>query len=198
MNICWERKCDEVDRLIGESKPRQAWKTMRTLKTSSREVKSINAIGMDSCKRYYECLLIEDRYNFREVDYTNEPVNHVVRKVTVKEVREAIKAIKNNKTVGPGSMPTELITNSPTVTLELIAMLFTSCLQDTEVPEEWKFSYVGFVSKKSSKRKCANYRESSSISSMCRLYGRIVKSRTEEQVKDCGFRPGRSAIGRHY
>ncbi|GJQ80321.1 hypothetical protein Trydic_g12204 [Trypoxylus dichotomus] len=92
---------------------------------NTSEVKFINPIGMDSWRM--------------EVDYTNEPVNQAV---TVKEVIEAMKTMKNNKAVGQGGMLMELIRNPPIVTLEPIARLFTSCLQGSVVPEEWKIAYT--------------------------------------------------------
>lgn len=198
MNKFWERKCDEMDRLIGSSKSRQAWKTIRTLKNNTREVKIIDPIGIDNWKKYYQALLNEDRNNFKEVDYTSELVNQDVREVTIEEVIDTVKYMKNNKAAGPGGMPIELIKNSPIVTVEAIARLFTDCLEGGEVPEEWKIAYVSSIHKKGSKMKCENYRGISVTSSMCRLYGRILKSRIEKQIKDSeeqsGFRPGRSCV----
>ncbi|GJQ79090.1 hypothetical protein Trydic_g5346 [Trypoxylus dichotomus] len=95
----------------------------------------------------------------------------------------------------PEGMPIELIKNSPIATSEAIARLFTSCLQGSGVPEQWKNAYVGSIHKKDNKMKCDNYRGISLTPAMCRLYGRIVRSGIEEQVKDSeeqsGYRPGR-------
>ncbi|GJQ67897.1 hypothetical protein Trydic_g16657 [Trypoxylus dichotomus] len=105
----WPTTQDSEDRksymgLIGGSKSRQTWKTLRTLKTNSRDVKPINPIGMDNWKRYYESLLIEERNNFRKENYANEPVNQLVREVTVAKVIEAMKTMINSKAADPGSI----------------------------------------------------------------------------------------------
>ncbi|GJQ81578.1 hypothetical protein Trydic_g9953 [Trypoxylus dichotomus] len=92
-------------------------------------------------------------------------------------------------------MPMELARNSPIVTLEAITRLFPSGLQSCEFPEEWKIGRVSFIPRKGS-MESEIYRGISVTSSIYKLYGRIVKPRVEEQLKDSeqltGSRPGRS------
>lgn len=64
------------------------------------------------------------------------------------------------------------------------------------IPTEWKSAFISSIHKKGDKKNCSNYRGLSVISSVGRLYGRILRGRIEKQMIDLeeqsGFRPGRS------
>lgn len=127
---------------------------------------------------------------------TEEEGEAQIEEITLEEVKKALKQMKNNKAPGPGDLPIELIKHATTKALEVICTLFNKCLQGDDIPTDWKISYINPIYKKGNRSECGNYRAISITSSVGRLYGRILKSRIEEEYKDIeeqsGFRPGRS------
>lgn len=63
---------------------------------------------------------------------------------------------------------------------------------------DWKSSYMTTIHKKGDKTKCENYRGMAVTSSVSRVYGRVLKSRIEQEYQgmdveeQAGFRAGRS------
>lgn len=198
-NELWEKKCEEVGRFMGGTRVSEAWKMIKTLRKDERQNTKISLIEMEEWKEYYEKLLVEKRRNFmmknRNIDMNSE---ETVDKITQLEIKTALKKCKNKKAAGPGSIPIELIKNGPDILIELIEELFNKCLFGDQVPKEWNLSYISSIFKKGDKKLCQNYRGISVISSMGRLYGRILKTRIESVYQDIeeqsGFRAGRSCL----
>lgn len=67
-----------------------------------------------------------------------------------------------------------------------------------DVPTEWKTAYITNIYKKGDRKECTNYRPISVTNSVSRIYGKIIKMRLENAIKDVeeqnGFRAGRSCI----
>ena len=197
-NQFWDRKCTEIDGQLGGSKARAAWNTINNLRKNKKETWTIDPIGLETWKKYYEELLTEDRNEFKEVKYDVVEVRNQMTPVTIDEVKKAIKTMKGNKAAGPGGVPIELYKNAPDVTIQYLTTLFQKCLDGEEIPVEWKIAQISSLYKKGDKKNCANYRGLSVTASTGRLYGRILRDRIEKEIVDqeeqSGFRPGRSCI----
>ena len=104
--------------------------------------------------------------------------------------------MKNGRASGPNGLPIELIKHGPDALLELLAYVFNCFLRGEELPPEWKTAHISNLYKKGDRRQCSNYRGLSVTNSLSRLYGKIIKTRIEQQITEeeeqNGFRAGRS------
>lgn len=144
----------------------------------------------------------EERDQFREVNQHENEMSFSASpiRIQVKEVTDACQRLKNRKAPGPGNIPGELIKYGTKKLFEHLAKLFQTCINTGKIPEEWTESYLTPIHKKCSKETCENYRGIAVTSSISRLYGKILKSRIEQEFADqeaeeqAGFRAGRSTI----
>lgn len=104
----------------------------------------ITSIQQKKWVEYFEGLLVESR---EKLLIENECVE-LIRKLNlfIEKVKEAVSQIKLKKSKGP-----ELIKYSPPKLLEMLQRLFERCLNDKEVSEEWKQSYISPIHKKGRK-----------------------------------------------
>jgi hypothetical protein len=158
-------------------------------------------IKMEEWKQYYEKMLNEDRSEYmRLLNVTpRRGQNEVIARITKREIYEALRRTKNGRAPGPGNIPIELVKHSPGGIMDIIQDIFNRCLIDAEqVPEEWKLGYMSSIYKKGSRTDCRNYRGINVTASIGRLYGRVIKSRLEQEVmigeEQCGFTAGRSCV----
>ncbi|XP_030765487.1 uncharacterized protein LOC115889574 [Sitophilus oryzae] len=121
-------------------------------------------------------------------------------RINTKEVKQICQTLKSRKSPGPGEIPLELLKYGTDKLYKQFASLFQKCLNGENIPKEWKTSYITTIHKKGSKDDCDNYRGISVLSSVSRVYGKLVKKRIEEEYRDmeaeeqAGFRAGRSTV----
>ena len=129
--------------------------------------------------------MTENRHEFvsNEVQTLNKSQENV-EQINVDEIKEALSSMKNGKAAGPGNVPVELIKAAPNTLLELLAGVFNKCLDGDQVPSEWKTAYISPIYKKGNRQQCQNYRVISLISTLARLYGKILKKRMEREFRD--------------
>lgn len=197
-NEYWDKVCREVDQSIGNTRANKAWKVIKTMRTENKDAAGISLISIQEWSEYYRTLLTEDRDDFLEVQNREEEIDQRPPLITPEEVKKALGNMKNRKSPGPGGIYVELIKAAPGVLIEVLAHLFSKCLQGCEPPDEWKRAVITSIFKKGNRRDCKNYRGISVICTMARLYGRVLKARIEAQFKESeeqnGFRAGRSCI----
>lgn len=199
-NQLWEKKCEDVERFLGGSRVSQAWKFIKSVRQESKETGNINLIQSKKWKEYYMSLLTENRDEFLgeidEVTAINEECMQIINK---KEIKNALREMKNGKAPGPGDIPVELVKYGPDILIEMLADIFNKCLMEGQnIPEDWNLAYISSIYKKGDKKVCGNYRGISVTSSIGRLYGRILKKRIEAEYQEIeeqnGFRAGRSCM----
>ena len=108
-------------------------------------------------KEYFDELYNEEnpRVETEEVD----PVSGPVEEVTVAEVRQAMKKMKNNKACGPDMVPVEVWKALGEVGVQLLRKIFNMVLRTGRMPEEWRKSLITPIYKgKSDILDCKNYR----------------------------------------
>jgi hypothetical protein len=80
--------------------------------------------------------------------------------------------------------------------IKMLKWVINRCLNEEEVPQQWKVAYISSIHIKGSKEDCSNYRGISVTSVMSRLYGKILRDLIEEENKEeeelSVFRTGRS------
>lgn len=199
-NETWERRCNRLNCYIGGTKSTESWRLLKSLRQEkTKEI--ISPITLNKWDKYFATLLTEDREQF-----TEEPENDRVQisaspiRISVKEVREVCTKLKNRKAPGPGDIPAELVKYGTTKLYENLTSLFQNCLNSGEVPSEWKLSFMSTIHKKGSKEVCDNYRGIAVMSTISRIYGKILKGKIEREYSDseaeeqAGFRAGRSTV----
>ena len=122
---------------------------------------------------------------------------------TEEEIATAMKAMANEKAVGPDGLPAELpklgLQQDRTILLEF-HRLTTLIWREGKVPKQWKDAFITVLHKKGDTTECGNYRGISLVSHVGKVLLEVVARRLiayceakgllpEEQ---CGFRPNRS------
>jgi hypothetical protein len=57
----WENKCEEVDRCMGGTKVKEAWRVVKSLRKNTTERSHISPINMMTWRNYFQNLLTEER-----------------------------------------------------------------------------------------------------------------------------------------
>lgn len=197
-NKYWEKTCEEIERYAGNTRVNKAWKVIKGLRRQNKDVAGLNLISMQEWKEYYQKLLTEDRRQFMETisERVCSENGQELPIITAEEVKKNVVKLKNGKSPGLGNISNELLKAAPSILFDILANIFTKCLNEDNPPQEWKRAIITSIYKKGSRKDCKNYRGVSIICSVARLYGRILKQRIEGEFRESeeqnGFRAGRS------
>ena len=122
---------------------------------------------------------------------------------TEEEIATAMKAMANEKTVGPDGLRVELLKlglqQDRTILLEF-HRLTTLIWRERKVPQQWKEAVITVLHKKGDKTECGNYRGISLVSHAGKVLLKVVARRLSTYCEakgllpeeQCGFRPDRS------
>lgn len=132
----------------------------------------------------------EDRPIIRNVGSEDMP------DITVDEVKAAVAEMKNKKSPGEDGVPVEAIKLGGDSLLKAITALFNQCLQWEEVPEAWENAVITLLHKKGDITKLENYRPISLLSTLYKLFMKIITKRNTNKfdfyqpVEQAAFRSG--------
>ena len=111
---------------------------------------------------------------------------------TDEEIATAMKAMANAKTVGPDSLPVELLTfglqQDRTILLELHRLTTLIC-REGKVPQQRKDAVITVFYKKSDKTECGNYRGISLVSHAGKVLLKVVARRLGAYCEAKGLLP---------
>ena len=122
---------------------------------------------------------------------------------TEEEIATAMKAMPNEKAVGPDGLLAELLKlglqQDRTILLEF-HRLTTLIWREGKVPQQWKDAVITVLHKKGDKTECGNYRGISLVSHAGKVLLKVVARRLSAYCEakgllpeeQCGFRPNRS------
>ena len=99
--------------------------------------------------------------------------------ITPQEICEALKNMKKGQVPGPGNISVELLKKVPDILMEMLVYIFNRFLHGEKPPTEWKEAIISSIYKKGNRSDCKNYRGISVISTLARLYGRVLKNTIE-------------------
>lgn len=199
-NESWERNCARINTYLGGSKSTESWKLLKSLRQDNKK-DIITPVTLQKWDEYFGKLLTENREAYKKQE--PEPrieIRTLASPIRVKsaEVKQICQNLKNRKSPGPGNIPPELLKYGTDKLYRQLTSLFQKCLNGENIPEEWRTSYITTIHKKGSKDICDNYRGIAVLSSISRVYGKLVKRRIEDEYRDieaeeqAGFRAGRS------
>uniref|UniRef100_A0A915J4E2 Reverse transcriptase domain-containing protein n=1 Tax=Romanomermis culicivorax TaxID=13658 RepID=A0A915J4E2_ROMCU len=96
-------------------------------------------------------------YNF-EVENAQEELVVTTNKITIQEVKIAIKNLKNNKAASRDKIPAELLKHHDQTMAEAQTTLFNKCWRRGTVPEDWRKGAIVKLLKKGNSSECTNWR----------------------------------------
>ena len=118
--------------------------------------------------------------------------------VTIPEVEQALRALKNGKTGADDGLVAEMLKTGHRGLIEALATFMDGILQDDlEVPESWRAAKLKVIFKKGNPDLPSNYRPISIIPVLAKLYSTILYNRMKEVMdsrladEQFGFRKGR-------
>ncbi|VDP41775.1 unnamed protein product [Schistosoma curassoni] len=134
-----------------------------------------------------------------KAEHTDLPID--VNPPTTKEIRMAIRQIKNGKTAGPDNIPAEALKSDIEVTTNMLHLLFKRIWEEEQVLMNWKEGHIK-IPKKGDLSKCENYRGITLPSVPGKVFNRVLLNRMKNAVdaklrdQQAGFRKYRSCTDR--
>ena len=90
-------------------------------------------------------------------DYIGERNDEAVPVPTMNEVKETLKQLKNNKTVGIDGLAPNLFTFEPGKLIRIVHRVMVWIWEPEQLPDEWKDGVICPIYKKGNKLDCENY-----------------------------------------
>ena len=128
----------------------------------------------------------------KEAEVVNEEVNCVSRE----EVKNALRRMKNGKSVGPDEWPIEVWKCMGEMGIKFLTRLFNRLLMGERMPEEWRRSVlIPIYKNKGDAQCCGNYRGIKLMSHTMKVWERIIEARLRDRIEiskqQNGFMPGK-------
>lgn len=154
---------------------------------------------MERWREYFRELL-DDGHRGMEESYDradNIEVNEDTI-ITMEELKQAIKTLKNGKAPGCDMITSEMIKNLGENGMNTLLHIFEKVWNEEVVPEDWRTSLIVPVYKTGDKQDCSNYRGITLLSTAMKLYEKILDRKIRQKIEatleetQSGFRKGRS------
>lgn len=101
-----------------------------------------------------------------------------------REVRSALKALKNSKAAGIDLIKNEFLKYGADVMLLPLVKLFNKILQVQKFPTVWNISFISVIHKSGSTYDCENYRGISVCSCLGKLFTKLIQIRISNFLSD--------------
>lgn len=177
-----------------------AYKMIKNLNSTVKDVAQLKVINHNEWIEHYTNLWNNQETNEQVMSISDDmdEINFTVDAITIEELREALKKMKNRKAAGPDGITTELLKHGgPLLEFRLLHLL-NECWQKKKIPTEWQTAEVISIFKKGDRSKCSNYRGISLLSTAYKIYSKIINERLKLiaevllEEEQSGFRKGRS------
>ena len=171
---------------------------IRVIKDEDGNVLTSEESVLRRWKEYFEELMNEENERERRLDVA-ESINRDVGRISMDEVRMAMKKMKNGKAVGPDDIPVEAWRCLGEMAVRFLNSLCNRILAGERMPEEWrKSTLVPIFKNKGDVMNCGNYRGIKLLSHSMKIWERIVEARLRSVVEiseqQFGFMPGKSTM----
>lgn len=116
--------------------------------------------------------------------------------ITISEVKQAIKLMKNGKAMGPDEIPSEIFKIMEEDTIETLTALFNKIYDTGIIPERWLASTFITLPKKSNAKSCEDFRTISLMCHVLKIFLKIIHARIYKKCEEnngetqFGFRNG--------
>ncbi|CAF5196175.1 unnamed protein product, partial [Rotaria magnacalcarata] len=120
--------------------------------------------------------------------------------ILISEVRTAVQSLKADKAPGPDGITNEALKFGGYELWKIIAKLFNECLENEDIPTQWKQSLTIIIPKKGDREDLKNYRPIALLPTIYKLFTKVLVNRMTRQLDEqqpreqAGFRSGFSTI----
>ena len=195
------KRIKDIERLR-HSKPRDFWRLCLRKKHTNEPVdiesfyKHFSELSSDISTVHHDASeTFCEQTNFNETDPDFEELD---KKITVFEVKEVIKALKHNKSVGTGGLLNEYFLESADILISHLTDVFNHILSSGYFPEKWTEGIVIPLFKKGDPDDVNNYRGITLLSCLSKIFTGVLNKRVNAWCEEhniisdsqFGFRKG--------
>ena len=180
-----EKLMSEIDDLHS-NKSSEYWKLLDDLKKSSASPDNIEKISIQEWQHYFTKLHQESKMKEHRKCQNNlelemlgkcKSFNETDYPITEKEIKDAIKKLKNNKSTGLDKINNEMLKYSQHVLLPNIKKIFNSILCSGIYPTSWKEGYIVPIYKSGNPLDPINYRGITILNCLGKLLNSVLNNR---------------------
>lgn len=143
----------------------------------------------------------QNKVNHFGLDENSEPLTKFL-KVSVKDVKNTILALKNTNSTGWDGIPTNVIKAVHNIIANPLAQVINQCLEEGCFPEVLKYAEVKPLFKKGSRQVMGNYRPISILPVISKIFEKVVVSQIQDFIakhsiilnNQFGFQQGKNTI----
>jgi len=150
-------------------------------------------------KAHFEHLLNDDEAHHEviPIDVSDSPyIPQTDDSITVRELEEAVKRVKMNKSGGPSGVPPGILKVLPATWIIFLTTLLNFIFVHSTYPASWSIARLVVIFKKGSRLVCDNYRGIAIMDSLAKIFDLILSKRLERWFQpdreQAGAQPGRS------
>ena len=206
----WEQFGEKLEK-NAKSNQKLFYRVLKTLRKGKREQNSkVKDKGgkiltdekeiMSRWKEYFQGLLNiekdeDDKTETLDTETTNDDEND---EITTEEMNDAIKKLKNGKKPGHDRITTEMIKHLGEQGRRVLLEIMNKTWKNKNIPKDWEIGIIVPIHKKGDTKDCNNYRGLTLLSTVLKIYERILENRLQKQIDhtisdaQSGFRKGRS------
>ena len=146
-----------------------------------------------------DVLYFNERYESNEFSIMFAELN---LPLVLQEILKAISQLRTNKSAGPDKLLNEFFINGKEVLSTTLLILFNKLFEMGYFPEEWSEGYIIPLHKKGSINEVENFRGITLLSTLGKLFSRVINNRLSEWAEkyyilieaQAGFRPGMGTV----
>ena len=198
-------------RTINDSKndPKMFWKTIKSV---SKVAQTTNDITNDQWFQHFKTVFnpdglqcsddLVDNNDSTYVNGSNYDISDLEKEISESEVKDAIKALKNDKAAGPDRLCSEFYKCADTYVIHFLTSYFNELFNFGKFPSEWSEAIIQPIHKKGDVNLPNNYRGISLLNISSKMYSYILNKRLTLWVENnnlisemqAGFRKKYSTI----
>ena len=177
----WIFKKDLIDQMCqeDENKSNEYWTKLKKLRQTEQDISGI-FIPFREWVNHYNDVFRKITNNTKNVEKTtvNEKIfNMTDKKITEKEVKEALGRLKKNKASYFDLISTDMLISTPPQVVKNMAEIFNLIFISGLYPTEWGKAYISPIYKKGSKEIVSNYRPIAISSCIGKVFNAIMNAR---------------------
>ncbi|MEW8547927.1 MAG: reverse transcriptase family protein [Candidatus Thiodiazotropha sp.] len=183
---------EQIENLHSEN-PKEYWNLIDILKEEKYKTSPAENIKPESWVSHFQSLgeipkKFEDRVSqLHNLVHTleSQPVfNYLDSVITIDEINNAVKKLKNNKATGLDTVSNEMLKAAQSYLGPCLLKLFNACLSSGQYPSQWSDGYIIPLHKSNDTSDPSNYRGISIMSAIGKLFSIVLNNRLDNFLVD--------------
>lgn len=174
-------KQKKIEKLKNARNGRTFWRSLFYIKKKKR-----NNAGNDINLERQQNFLKENFDN--KTEFEKKPCtvtdDNLDKEITIQEIKNALKSLKNNKSAGCDEINNEFLKVLPDNCLEFLKEFFNQIYNEQQTPGNWSKILVTMIHKKGKKDVIENYRPIALINCLAKVFTAILKNRLEKWLEE--------------